>query len=211
MVVNNNQESITNDERHWDQVCLTILTIGTATLAAVLIVWGLDLGKNDQDGFLAILTATTTAAAGGLYLIMALRTIYTILTPTNVTKNNVREWKRNAAHSVLVTFGTLVITLAATLFITLIDKTDFQWTTESTPMPELITSDNLIAFEIPDQPAPTADTIPNLHLSIYTTNQDSQDPEPEWILTSTVTADQLAEALRTQGLLPWKNRETTSP
>ena len=106
----------------------------------------------------------------------------------------------------LVTFGTMAFAFVATLFVTLIEQTDFLSISESTPTqserkptPHLITSDNLIAFEILDQPDPDDQTGPNFHLVIYTLNQDAKDP---WTPKVKITADQLVEALRAQQPVP---------
>ncbi len=67
-------------------------------------------------------------------------------------------------------------------------------------MPDLITGDNLIAFDIVDQPAPCDDgTGPDFHLVVYTLEGDDKTT---WVPISWVTADQLAGALHPRGFLP---------
>ena len=68
-------------------------------------------------------------------------------------------------------------------------------------MPDLITGNNLIAFDIIDQPDPHDDgTGPDFHLVIYTLEGEEQPAR--WTPKTMVTADQLAGALHLCGFLP---------
>ena len=66
-------------------------------------------------------------------------------------------------------------------------------------MPDLITGDNLIAFDIIHRPDPDDETGPDFHLAVYTLEGKDNS---QWVPWSTVTADQLAGALRPKGFLP---------
>ena len=68
-------------------------------------------------------------------------------------------------------------------------------------MPDLITGDNLIGFDVIDQLDPQDDgTGPDFHLVIYTL--EGEDQKAHWAPRTMVTADQLAAALRLCGFLP---------
>ena len=51
----NDQGSLSETERHWDQACLTIVTIATAALAAVFFVSGLGKPANDPGNSLTLI------------------------------------------------------------------------------------------------------------------------------------------------------------
>ena len=65
-------------------------------------------------------------------------------------------------------------------------------------MHDLITGDNLIAFEVLEAPPGDEDS-DDFHLAVYTLGDNSKDP---WMLTARIEADQLAGALHRAGLLP---------
>lgn len=73
-------------------------------------------------------------------------------------------------------------------------------------MPDLITGDNLIAFEIAEaRPSNGTDDDPrddqgdDFHLLVYTLGDNPKDP---WVLRARIGADQLTGALHRSGLLP---------
>ena len=76
-------------------------------------------------------------------------------------------------------------------------------------MPDLITGDNLMGFDIIDQPDSQDDgTGPDFHLVIYTLEGEEQPAR--WTPTKTmVTADQLARALHLCGLSPETKAEAS--
>ena len=67
-------------------------------------------------------------------------------------------------------------------------------------MPDLITGDNLIAFDIIYEPDPDDDgSGPDFHLVVYKLDGDVKT---KWVPHSKVNADQLAGALHPRGFLP---------
>ena len=69
-------------------------------------------------------------------------------------------------------------------------------------MPDLVTGDNLLAFDIVDQPAPDDDgTGPDFHLVVYQPEDDNPSDPIRWKPCSWLNADQLAGALSARGLL----------
>ena len=66
-------------------------------------------------------------------------------------------------------------------------------------MPDLVTRDNLTAFDILDTVDQMEDdTGPDFHLVVYTLEGEHNT---QWVPDIRITADQLAKALRSQGLL----------
>ena len=66
-------------------------------------------------------------------------------------------------------------------------------------IPELITGDNLIAFEIQYEPDPNDDGVgPDFHLVVYTLEGESNT---EWKPRREINADQLATALNAHGFI----------
>ena len=102
-----------------------------------------------------------------------------------------REIYRNKGGHLLLDLDLHTITLV---------PTKYHPPHEDTKMPGLITGDNLLAFDIVDQPHPDDDgTGPDHHLVVYTL----EDSDPAfWTPRTSVNADQLAAALNTHGLLP---------
>ena len=112
----NDQESLSETERHWDQACLTI---ATAALAAVFFVSGLGKPANDPGNSLTLIKMMATGIATGIYLILILLVIQTIFRPITVPRALINEWKREKAAKVFSMFGTLVVALTLVVFTTI--------------------------------------------------------------------------------------------
>ena len=105
------QRPLTEMERHWDQVCLTLITIGTAAMAAVFLISGLGDERPEPLRLITVIKLIFTGLATLLYATLVLTAGLTMFPPAEIPKNEFDQWKQQRAAKVFSIFGTLIMTV----------------------------------------------------------------------------------------------------
>ena len=106
----------TETERHWDQVCLTLVTIGAAVMVAVFLISGIAqdrTGPLTWDTAAKLMGGTALAIAFTALVVRAHRDIFSGETPD--TERHSR--KEQATRGVMEMLGTMVLGLAIWMLI----------------------------------------------------------------------------------------------
>lgn len=82
-----NQRPLTEMERHWDQVCLTLITIGTAAMAAVFLISGLGDERPEPLRLITVIKLIFAGLATLLYATLVLTAGLTMFPPAGIPKN----------------------------------------------------------------------------------------------------------------------------
>ena len=77
---------MTPTERHWDYICLTVLTIETAALAAAFLIPGTDENASRTTGLTESLSAVLKWLISAAYGIAVLRAAMTLIAPEEPDK-----------------------------------------------------------------------------------------------------------------------------
>ena len=104
-------------ERHWDIVCLTLVTLATAVLGAFVIFS--DISKIGQDAapitYLDILVSVSALLATGVYIILAIEATRAIFPPPQHRGVGGLAWKRSQVMSTVGLFLTLILLFGLTM------------------------------------------------------------------------------------------------
>lgn len=89
------------EEKHWDYICLTILTIATAALAGVFFILGIGSPEETLRGLTGVAIVTTVGLASLLYSMMVARTARALFIPDNfqATESLQRKMAKQARYS----------------------------------------------------------------------------------------------------------------
>ena len=112
MAQEGNRGTLSETEGHWDNICVTLLTIATAALAAVLLVSGLGKPVNGSENLTGLTKATATGIAAGAYFILTVMVTKTVFTPSGVPPDQVAQWKKDGARNVFALFVNIALALA---------------------------------------------------------------------------------------------------
>ena len=161
----NNRHHLSENSRHWNQVCLSLLPIATATLGATFLVSGLgtpDKGPITHFDLVKIAAAGTATLAYGLLTFAAIRTI---IGRRDIPLQQAEEWKHAETSKVLSWLLVITIFLGVTIFATIYSpERIFPATTESPPAnqapttacPETLSINPPPIYPGPYRPAPPA-------------------------------------------------------
>ena len=127
MAQEGNRGTLSETERHWDNICVTLLTIATAALAAVLLVSGLGKPVNGSENLTGLTKATATGIAAGAYFILTVMVTKTVFTPSGVPPDQVAQWKKDGARNVFALFVNIALALAVVVFATIFSEIDLPW------------------------------------------------------------------------------------
>ena len=114
------EETLSETEKHWNQVILAFLAIGTTVLGVTLIVYGRAAESPSQENLLRLVQATATVSALVIYLAAFLYTARTIFPPITTERTPRLAQKRRMANTVIALFALLAMTAAAVIFIEIV-------------------------------------------------------------------------------------------
>ena len=117
----NNPHDLSENSKHWNQVCLSLLTIATATLGVVFLVSGLAGPEKDSVTHLDLVKTAATGTATVAYSLMTFTAISAIIGPRDISQQQVDQWKHTEATKVLSWLMVIVIFLALNIFATIYD------------------------------------------------------------------------------------------
>ena len=98
-------------ERHWDRICLMVLTIATAAPAAALLIFRETSQAGNPMGWMRILPAFMVLGITGAYGIAVLRAGGAIMAPQDGNEGARIRWKRRRAGDVLGILWTIAFLL----------------------------------------------------------------------------------------------------
>lgn len=103
-------EKRSETERHWDIVCLTVVTLGAAILGAIVVFSGISEKGQTDDTIteMDIIVSISVLLAAGLYLLIVLDATRAIFPPTQHRGEKGLAWKRSQALSILALLLTLI-------------------------------------------------------------------------------------------------------
>ena len=114
-------------EDGWTQVCMTIVTIGAAVAAAVLVFSGLGSERPDPMPTATILKEAAAVATLVWYGALVLVAIRTVFQPDNLTDAVRAQRRRRGTHTVFSTLGAMVLALAGAAMVTITTPTELLW------------------------------------------------------------------------------------
>ena len=92
---------MTEIERHWDRICLTVLTIAAAVPAAALLIFRETSQAESPGGWMRIVPACMVLGITGAYGIAILRAGAAIMAPQHDDEGARIRWKRRRTGDVL--------------------------------------------------------------------------------------------------------------
>ena len=110
-------ETLSETEKHWNQVILAFLAIGTTVLGVTLVVYGRSGEPPSQENPFRLVQATATVLALAIYLSAFLYTVRTISPPLTTEGAPRLAQKRWMANTVVALFALLAMTGATVIFI----------------------------------------------------------------------------------------------
>ena len=113
-------EERSGTEKHWDQFCLSMITVATAAFAAVLLVSGLTNIDEGEKTTLDATRAALTGIAAGVYAGLVITAGRTIFPPKLHRDNYKLQWKRQQAGAVFAAFVALLVPLATIVIATIL-------------------------------------------------------------------------------------------
>ena len=122
-------------ERHWDIVCLTVVTLATAVFGSVVVLSGVaearqaDVPITDLD----IMTSIFPLLAAGLYFFIVLEAVRTVFPPPQHRGEKGLAWKRTQAISTFAMFLALIFLAGATVFFLTVTSVYFPWLRQEMP------------------------------------------------------------------------------
>ena len=114
------EETLSETEKHWNQVILAFLAIGTTVLGVTLVVYGRSAESPSQENLLRLIQATATVFALAIYLGAFLYTARTIFPPVTTERTPRLAQKRRMANTVITMFALLAMTAATVFFIEIV-------------------------------------------------------------------------------------------
>jgi uncharacterized membrane protein len=108
------------EEKHWDYICLTILTIATAALAGVFFILGIGSPEETLRGLTGVAIVTTVGLASLLYSMMVARTARALFIPDNFQATESLQRKKYETSEVFALFGTMMAPLLAVVALAII-------------------------------------------------------------------------------------------
>ena len=111
---------MTPTERHWDYICLTVLTIETAALAAAFLIPGTDENASRTTGLTESLSAVLKWLISAAYGIAVLRASMTLIAPEEPDKARRIQRKKEGTKWVVGTLWTMAFMLGCLAFISTI-------------------------------------------------------------------------------------------
>ena len=119
-------------ERHWDQLCLTVMTIGTAALAAVIVLYSLENDKNGCKTTADLIRATMAGLSALMYAFLTIQAMRTIFIDERLPEGELNQRKRRLAASTFSMFGTMITPIVALVLMSIIYSTYIPWYEETT-------------------------------------------------------------------------------
>ena len=113
-------EILSETEKHWNQVILAFLAIGTTVLGVTLVVYSRSVVPVSQENVLRLIQATATVSALVIYLVAFLYTTRTIFPPFINEKTPRLTQKRRMTNTVVALFALMSMTTAAVIFIEIV-------------------------------------------------------------------------------------------
>ena len=116
------EETLSDTEKHWNQVILAILAIGTTVLGVTLVVYGRSDETPSQENLFRLIQATATVFALAIYLAAFLymaRTMFPPLVPVGPPR---LVQKRRMANTVVTLFTLLAMTAAVVIFTEIVSR-----------------------------------------------------------------------------------------
>ena len=112
------EEDLSNTEKHWNQISLGITTIATALLGATLLIAGFTEQNGNDRGTAENARALFTLVAAGIYLIL-LQNLGKVIFPNPLQSRGARKaHRRRWAATTFSTFTALAATTALIVLIT---------------------------------------------------------------------------------------------
>ena len=106
--------TLSESEKHWNQVILAFLAIGTTVLGVTLVVYGRSGDTPSQENLSRLIQATATVLALAIYLAAFLCTARTLFLP-HAPEGPPRLAQKRSMASTVVTLFTLLAMIAATV------------------------------------------------------------------------------------------------
>ena len=107
-------------EKHWDYICLSVLTIATAALAGVFFILGIGDLETRLSGWMGTASVTMAGMATLLYSMMVVRTAKALFVPERYQILQRLERKRGETREAFALFGGMMAPLLAVVMVTLI-------------------------------------------------------------------------------------------
>ena len=159
-------------ERHWDQVCLAVITVATAAIAATFLTTNPEEAAQNTDPWTLIINITIAAAAFG-YLALTGVAIWTVARPKPMPTRTILQWKTNMANSVLAMFMALIMVLVVNASIPFITHA-----LKSEPPPEANKEQSEDPLQTPSPPPRSSETTPQESLIETTPQHQEAQPTP---------------------------------
>ena len=146
--------TLSEAEKHWNQVILALLAIGTTILGVTLVVYGRSSDTPNQENLFRLIQATATVSALVIYLAAFLYTARTLFLPTTPVGPPRLAQKRSMASTVVTLSALLAMMAATVIFIEIVspNTNSPRVTTSEEPVKGELTED---AEENPAFPEPT--------------------------------------------------------
>ena len=128
-------EERSGTEKHWDQFCLSMITVATAAFAAVLLVSGLTNIDEGEKTTLDATRAALTGIAAGVYAGLVITAGRTIFPPKLHRDNYKLQWKRQQAGAVFAAFVALLVPLATIVIATILFAVLVPWYSQQAKPP----------------------------------------------------------------------------
>ena len=114
-------------KRHWDQICIELITIGTAAFAALLLISGLVEGRPDTSLTINLLKLTITGASAITYALLIMLAAVAIFQDRR-TPLRIRERRKTEESTrVFSTLGVLITLAAAMILCVIFIPPDAKW------------------------------------------------------------------------------------
>ena len=127
-------EGRSETQRHWDIICLTVVSLATAVLGALVILSGiLEIGQTDNPiTDTDIMTSIFALLAGGIYSILVLEARKAVFPPPQHQGESGLIWKRSRVMFTVQLFLTLVLLFVAMMFLRVVLSVYVPWFMQGT-------------------------------------------------------------------------------
>ena len=121
-------------QRHWDIICLTVVSLATAVLGALVVLSGVvEIGQTDNPITDTEITVSIFALlAAGIYFILVLEARKAIFPPSQHQGESGLAWKRSRVMFTVQLFLTLVLLFVAMMFLRVALSVYVPWVIQGT-------------------------------------------------------------------------------